>query len=106
VLGDDRTDWNPKEYGYTVAGCQLKFRFPTVKLLYYWTRWAELENSRNPFAMVVHIHLKGLETRRSPAQRLYWKEEWYKALCEAKYTRQQILDLLWFIDGTLCATPV
>jgi hypothetical protein len=99
VLGDDRPDWYPTEYGYTVAGCQLKFRFPVVKLLDYRTQWAELEKSKNPFAMVVRIHLKGLETRRSPTQRLYWKQKLYKALYEeANYTRQQILDLFWFLD--------
>jgi hypothetical protein len=98
VLGDDRPDWYPKEYGYAVAGCQLKFRFPIVKLLDYRSKLASLEKSRNPFAMVVRIHLKGLETRRSPKQRLFWKTELYKALHEAKYTRQEILDLFWFLD--------
>jgi len=43
-----------------------------VKLLDY--KLEELEKSDNPFAMVVRVHLKGLETQKSPQQRLEWKE--------------------------------
>ncbi len=32
VLGDDDPGWKPKRFGYTVGGCKLLLRFPTVKL--------------------------------------------------------------------------
>lgn len=52
-------------------------------------------------AMVVMAHLKGLETQRKPARRLYWKVELYKLLHQASYTSQQIQDLFWFLDWVL-----
>jgi hypothetical protein len=69
VLADDRASWRPKQYHSELAGCELTFKFPTVKLLDYWNKWEELEHSTNPFAIVVMTHLKGLETRKNPQQR-------------------------------------
>ncbi len=39
-------------------GCQASLSFPVVKLRDYNERWAELEVSTNPFAIVVMSHLK------------------------------------------------
>lgn len=101
ILVDDHASWRPKQYHSELAGCQVTFDFPMVKLLDYWNQWKDLEKSTNPFALVVRIHLKGLETQKKPDQRLHWKMELCKALYRAKYTKQQILDLFWFMDWVL-----
>jgi hypothetical protein len=75
-----------------------RFCFPMVKLLDYQDKWDELENSRNPFAMVVKVHLKGLETQKSPQQRFDWKVALYKALHEENYSEKEIMGLFIFLD--------
>ena len=101
ILGDAETDWRPKNYSYGLAGFKMSCQFPTVKLIDYRKKWKTLENSQNPFAIVVRTHLKGLETRRSAKKRFDEKKELFKALHEANYSEQQILDLFRFMDWVL-----
>jgi hypothetical protein len=61
----------------------------------------KLEQSRNPFAMVVRIHLKALETQKFPESRYDWKVELFKALHEANYQPESITKLLGFLDWLL-----
>ncbi len=58
ILGDERVNWRPDSYNYTIAGCEVSLKFPTVKLLDYEESWSELEASSNPFAIIVMAHLK------------------------------------------------
>ena len=101
ILGDKSDSWRPHCFGYEKGECQLSFKFPIVKLIDYQERWEELEQSNNPFAAVVRIHLKGLETHQAPKQRFYWKKELYKTLLKEKYTRKEILELFHFMDWML-----
>jgi len=101
ILGDKQEDWYPKQYSHAVDGCQVSFKFPIVKLWDYRNKWAKLEKSRNPFSIVVRTHLKGLETMRSPKQRLRWKIDLCKALYEAKYSKKDIMELFRFMDWVL-----
>ena len=48
-----------------------------VKLLDYETQWEALEQSNNPFAIVVMAQLKTQATRWEPAGRLHWKLSLY-----------------------------
>jgi hypothetical protein len=101
ILGDGNTDWRPKSYSYGMAGFKMSCQFPTIKLIDYRKKWKTLEKSKNPFAIVVRTHLKGLETQRSAKKRFLEKKELFKALYEANYTEQQILDLFRFMDWVL-----
>jgi hypothetical protein len=101
ILGDESDSWRPHCFGYEKGECQLSFKFPVVKLIDYKERWAELEQSRNIFAMVVRTHLKGLETRKTPEQRFHWKKELTNTLYEAKYSHKEILELFHFMDWML-----
>jgi hypothetical protein len=64
VLGDERIAWRPAVFDYGLWRCELRFRFPAVKLLDYRRAWAALEASRNPFATVVMAQLTAQETRQ------------------------------------------
>jgi hypothetical protein len=64
VLGDERIAWRPAVFDYGLWRCELRFRFPAVKLLDYRRAWAALEASRNPFATVVMAHLTAQETQQ------------------------------------------
>ncbi|MCP4660679.1 MAG: hypothetical protein GY856_35205, partial [bacterium] len=65
ILGDDSPKWRPDHFKYEIWGCRPELHFPVIKLLDYNDRWAELESSANPFAMVAMAHLK---TRATPRQ--------------------------------------
>jgi hypothetical protein len=98
ILGDDNPRWRPATYRHERWGCELTFRFPTVKLLDYRERWEELEQSDNPFATIVMAHLKAQETRHDPQQRGQWKFTLVRRLYELGYEREDILELFRMID--------
>jgi flagellar biosynthesis/type III secretory pathway protein FliH len=98
LLGDERETWRPDSYTHERWGCSLRFTFPMIKLLDYRQQWAVLEANRNPFATVVMAHLKTQETRRNPLERKHWKFAIARRLYEQAYTRQEILQLLHFLD--------
>jgi len=99
ILGDDQENWRPKSYTYGFGGFKVSCRFPIIKLLDY--KWEELEKSDNPFSIVVRIHLKAIETRKSHPKRLYWKKELFKALYEANYSKRDIIELFHFLDWVM-----
>jgi hypothetical protein len=98
VLTDNRKNWRPNCYGYEICGCKVELQFPMVKLLDYRDDWDYLENSGNPFAVVVMTHLKCLETRKDPDSRLKWKLLLVKRLYQRGYQKEDILELFRFID--------
>ena len=81
ILADDDPNWRPSVFERRLAGCNLRFEFPTVKLLDF--DEAELEQSENPFALVVLAHLRALKTRGRPNLMLREK----LALIRAMHTR-------------------
>jgi len=98
ILGDERETWRPQPFQAELWGCEVTFHFPTIKLLDYAPRWAELENSRNPFAIAVMAHLKTKETRNDAIARKEWKFRLTRRLYEQGYERQDILNLFRFLD--------
>lgn len=101
ILGDDRPTWKPDQYSDELWGCEIKFKFPIVKLLDYSQQWTELEASSNPFATVVMAHLKAKETRQDNQRRKQWKVDLTKRLYEKGYQRQDIINLFRFIDWVM-----
>ena len=59
----------------------------------------------NPFATVVMAHLKTLATREDPDARFRWKMFIFRRLYESGHDRQEILDLLWFVDWVMWLPP-
>jgi hypothetical protein len=98
VLGDEQAAWRPTSYGYTRWGFESSLQFPMVKLLDYQQRWSELEQSSNPFAVVIMAHLSTLETVGDPQRRLQSKLSLVRGLYQRGYTRNQILELFRLIE--------
>lgn len=96
VLGDEQQSWRPQEYGYGRWGCEIRLRFPIVKLLDY--SWERLEGSDNPFAAVVMAHQQTQKTTRNATERLQWKLHLIKRLYQQGYGRQDILNLFLVLD--------
>ncbi|MBW4586861.1 transposase [Aetokthonos hydrillicola Thurmond2011] len=98
VLADEEPNWRPSSYKYQLGGCSVSLEFPIAKLLDYEAQWETLEETTNPFGVVVIAHLKTKATRRNPESRLQWKLSLVRRLFERGYSRQDILGLFRFID--------
>ncbi|MUG98508.1 transposase [Scytonema sp. UIC 10036] len=96
VLGDEQPNWRPTEYGYGRWGCEMRLRFPVIKLLDY--TWESLEASNNPFAVVVMAHRKTQATTQAATERLQWKLRLIKGLYRRGYSRQDILEIFGILD--------
>jgi hypothetical protein len=105
ILGDERVNWRPDSYNYTIAGCEVSLKFPTVKLLDYEERWTELEASSNPFATIVMAHLKTKATTGKLPQREQWKWKLIRGLYEKEFEREQIIKLFEIIDNMMTLSP-
>jgi hypothetical protein len=101
ILADDELNWRPDEYRESLAGCELRFRFPIVKLLDFASREEWLEEQANPFAIVTLSHLKTQQTHRDPDERTVWKIRLLKGLYNRGYEGEQIRRLLRLIDWLL-----
>ena len=101
ILGDQDATWRPQEFGYDLWGYAIQLRFPIVKLLDYAADWAALEQSRNPFAVVIMAHLRAQATQRYPRTRLREKIDLIKALYAKKHTRKEVVELFRFIDWVM-----
>jgi flagellar biosynthesis/type III secretory pathway protein FliH len=97
----DRPTWKPNQFSDELWGCEVKFKFPIVKLIEYSQQWTELEASSNPFATVVMAHLKAKETRQNDQGRKRWKLDLTKRLYEKGYQREDIINLFRFIDWVM-----
>ncbi|MCC5636452.1 DUF4351 domain-containing protein [Nostoc sp. CHAB 5844] len=98
ILCDTDTKWRPHQYSYNYPDTKLNFEFGTVKLLDYQNRWAELENSDNPFAMVVMAHLKTQETIKKLGERKNWKFSLIRKMYARGWQEKDIRNLYRFID--------
>jgi len=98
VLTDRSPKWRPEQFGYELLGTKLTLQFSMVKFLDYRDRWDELEQSQNPFAVVVMAYLRMIETRRDPRKRLHWKLTLTKMLYDRGYDKKTIIALFHFLD--------
>jgi hypothetical protein len=101
VLGDDSPSFRPSEFGWQRWGTKMSYEFPVVKLNDYRSRWTELEQDRNIFAVVVMAYLKTRDTRRDSEARLRWKRHLVRLLYERSYSREEIVALFRLIDWML-----
>ena len=83
VLGDERANWRPDAFGYSLWGCTVGFRFPVVKLLDYAPHAGVLEQHPNPFATVVLAHLKRRRRGTTPKSAAPGRRGWSKACTSA-----------------------
>ena len=101
ILCDANPKWRPSQYSFSLPQTALNFEFGTVKLIDYNDRWAELEASQNPFAWVVMVQLKMLETKKDKPTRKIWKMRLARRLYESGYNQDEVLNLFRFLDWVL-----
>jgi len=103
IYGDEGSEWQPQKYEQSLWECEMTFKFPSVKLLHY--NISELEQSSNPFALVVLAHLHTKATKNQPQQRFDLKWRLTRMLYERGYQRAQILSLFRYIDWLMALPP-
>ncbi len=67
--------------------------------------WDDAKERADPFAAVTMACLQALATREAPDERYRWKMSMFRRLYESGYPRQQILDLLAFVDRIMWLPP-
>ncbi len=77
---------------------ETSIRFGVVKFTDYIGREKELEESGNPFALAILVHLKTLETKGDPLARFNWKLRLSRILFTRGWERRVIESLFGFID--------
>lgn len=98
ILTDDQPDWRPTSFSYGRWGCKMELTFRISKLLDFADDVTALEESKNPFAVVVLAHSKTRETRRDPLSRKYWKLQIIRGLFNRGWSKEEIDQLLRVID--------
>ncbi len=76
----------------------MLFQYPLIKIIDYRERWAELDNSSNPFAIIVCAYLKTLETEGNVQERYKWKKRFLLELYQRGMKRDVILKVYKFVD--------
>src|SRR5690606_1787867 len=95
VLADRVSSYRPDRYEDARWGCEIRFRFPVVKLMDWESpeRWQALEASDNVFALVVMAQIRAKATR-DPEERKAWKFRLLRLMYDRGYGRDVILELL------------
>ena len=101
ILGDSNPTWRPDRFEAGQFGCRLAFEFPVVKLLDYKSRLPQLEQSKNPFAVLVAVHLHAQRTSRASKKRLQYKLALVRSLYERGFSREDVLELFRLVDRVL-----
>ena len=99
VLVDDNPGYRPSIYRKELFGCEVVFKFPSVKILDFTDKWDALQESGNPFAIVIMAHLKTQETvKKAPGEGKQWKFTLIRMLYKTGYEKKEVLELFRFID--------
>ena len=105
ILGDERLGWRPDTYRRGLLGFELWMRYPVAKLADWRAQPEALEESDNPFAVVVLAHLAAQDTRGDADRRAVAKLGLIRRLYERGYDRERVLSLFGFIDWLLALPP-
>ena len=107
ILADDSKKWRPEEFSYDLWGCEMRFRYPVVKILDYRENPELLDDAGlNPFVVVVRAHLAVLESGKNLDELFKRKFALVKDLYTVGYSRVDIVELFRFIDWLMALPEV
>lgn len=105
ILADRNSSWRPNHLESVFAGTSVRFDFPVVKLLDYKSRLAELESSKNIFALLTAATLHAQARGSNSPERMARKFRLTSRLYELGLGRTQIVDFFRIIDHVLTLSP-
>ena len=98
ILTDDNKKFRPEKYEVKYPDTCLTLKFGMVKLLDYRPKIAELEKSKNPFAVITLTYLRLMEAKNDNAKKYFWKFTLIKSLYKKGYSQEEVRQLYKFID--------
>ena len=98
ILADNNKSFRPEKYESRRWRFRHVMEFPTVKLLDYKGREAELEKINNPYSMAVQVQLKLLECGNKIDKKYTWKVALVRRLLVAGYKASEIQSLFEFVN--------
>jgi hypothetical protein len=101
VLADANPEWRRGPYVAGTWGCEVRFQYPTCKLLDLAEECRQLEQARNPAAVVIAAHLGAQATAGDLPERYRIKWGLTRGLYERGYDKQDILELYRLLDWLL-----
>ncbi len=101
VLGDTNKSFRPNKYQIKYPDFELTFKYKIVKLIDYIGKEKELENSNNPFAIIILSHLKSLQAKQDIQKKYIFKFLLVKKLRNKGFNKDDIYNLHKFIDWIL-----
>jgi len=97
VFAEDKPNWMPNEYKYQFSQTELIYRYPVYKILDQ--DEAELQQSDNPFAMVVLAALYALRSKKTDEElKLHFKLELTSLLFKKGYEATKIKSVFHFVN--------
>ena len=99
VLTDENDKFRPNVFEFESEDFLLKFKFPIIKILDYKDKIIALQESSNPFAVVVLSQLKLFEAKNKPeGEKFNIKLNLIRNLYEKDFSKEKIIELFCFID--------
>jgi flagellar biosynthesis/type III secretory pathway protein FliH len=102
ILTDGQASWRPTAYREEVVGMEVvTFRFLSTKLLDYREKKQELEQTSNPFGLVVLACLAVLDARKDSKSLFEYKSRFTRQLYNRGLKGNDIWNLYKFIDWVI-----
>ncbi len=97
ILLDDDLSWRPCSYSENLWDSEISMRFPIIKLIDYNEKIQALEQSTNPFAIIILAQLTALK-KQEVELKLASKLQITRKLYNSGFNSKEIMELFKFID--------
>ena len=97
ILLDDDPSWRPCSYSENLWDSEISMRFPVIKLIDYNEQIQTLEQSTNPFAIIILAQLTALK-KQEVELKLASKLQITRKLYNSGFNNKEIIELFRFID--------
>lgn len=100
ILLDDDHSWRPCQYSQSLWDSEIAIRFPIIKLIDYNEKIQELEQSTNPFAIIILAQLTALK-KQEIELKLASKLQITRKLYNSGFNKKEVVELFRFIDWVI-----
>ena len=100
ILLDNDVNWRPDNYSQSMWDSEISVKFSIIKIIDYHHKISELEQSTNPFAIIILAQLIALKTQ-TVELKLASKLQITRKLYNSGFTQQAVIELFRFIDWVI-----
>ena len=100
ILLDDDPSWRPCSYSQNLWDSEISLKFPIIKLIDYNEKIQELEQSTNPFAIIILAQLAALK-KQEVELKLASKLQITRKLYSSGFNKKEVVELFRFIDWVI-----